>query len=38
LPGSWTSIADAGIAPQHSFRIPMGTRKTLFARLKVTAQ
>jgi hypothetical protein len=36
LPGSWTAIPDTGVAPQHTFSIPLGANPALFTRLKVT--
>jgi M6 family metalloprotease-like protein len=36
-PASWISIPDAGVAPQHTFTIPMAANPELFLRLKITA-
>ena len=36
LPASWTTISDSGTPPQHVFSVPIGTRTSLYMRLKVT--
>jgi hypothetical protein len=36
LAGSWTAISDTGLAPQHIFSVPIGTKTRLYMRLKVT--
>ena len=36
-PGSWISLSDTGIPPQHTFSVPLGTNETHFLRLKVTS-
>jgi N-acetyl-anhydromuramyl-L-alanine amidase AmpD len=35
-PGSWTAVPDTGTLPQHRFSVPVGTRRGLYLRLKVT--
>jgi hypothetical protein len=35
-PGSWTAIPDTGIAPQHTFSVPIGSHPKLLVRLIVT--
>jgi hypothetical protein len=37
LPGSWTAVPDTGVAPQHTFSLPLGGSPKAFLRLKVTA-
>ena len=37
LPAAWTAIPDTGVAPQHTFSLPVGAHPRLFLRLKVTA-
>ena len=37
LPGSWTPIADTGVAPGHTFNVPEGSGEKVFVRLVVTA-
>jgi hypothetical protein len=36
LPGSWTPIPDTGVAPQHTFSVPIAGKPTLFMRAVVT--
>lgn len=36
LPGSWTALPDTGVAPQHTFSIPLGASPKAFLRLKVS--
>jgi hypothetical protein len=36
LPASWTAIPDTGVAPQHTFNIPVGANPTMFMRLRVS--
>jgi hypothetical protein len=37
LPGSWLDVTDTGVAPQHIFSVPIGTKPSLFLRLKVSS-
>jgi len=37
LSGSWMSVADSGMAPQHTFSVPIGTKTKLYMRLKVAS-
>ena len=37
LPGSWTLVPDTGTSPQHTFSVPIGTKRNLYMRLKVTS-
>jgi subtilisin family serine protease len=37
LPGSWFDVTDTGVAPQHIFSVPIGTKPRLFLRLKVSS-
>lgn len=36
LPGSWAPLPDTGVAPQHTFSIPLAASPKAFLRLKVT--
>lgn len=36
LTKGWTPLPDTGVAPQHTFSIPLGTSPKVFMRLKVT--
>lgn len=36
-PGSWTSIPDSGVAPQHTFSITAGPRQRLYLRVTPSA-
>ena len=35
-PGNFAVVPDTGIAPEHVFRVPMGTRTRMFMRILVT--
>jgi Domain of unknown function (DUF5122) beta-propeller len=37
LPGSWTSIPDTGVSPQHVFSIPTAGQPKMYLRLVITA-
>jgi hypothetical protein len=37
LPGSWFDVTDTGVAPQQIFSVPIGTKPSLFLRLKVSS-
>jgi hypothetical protein len=37
VPGSWTSISNSSVPPQHTFSVPMGSKTKLYMRLKVSA-
>ncbi len=36
-PGSWASVLDTGVSPQHTFSVPLSGNSPVFIRLKVAA-